>query len=68
MCYSLADLNGLFRLKGKCRKTFDVIVSTNSVCFKFRCADLQPGRTPTPLGVLLVRLSFWQPVSDSYKT
>jgi hypothetical protein len=36
MYYLPADFNGWFRLKGKSRRTFDTMVSTKSVFFKFR--------------------------------
>jgi hypothetical protein len=36
MYWSSADFSGGFRLKGKSRKTFDTIISTKSVFFKFK--------------------------------
>jgi hypothetical protein len=36
MYLSSVDFSGWFRLKGKSRNTFDIIISTKSVLFKFR--------------------------------
>jgi hypothetical protein len=36
MYWSSADFSGWFRLRGKSRQNFDIIISTKSVFFKFR--------------------------------
>jgi hypothetical protein len=57
MYQSSADVSSWFRLKGKSRKTFDIIVPTKSVIFNFQIwgfggGGLQPG-SPPPLGAPL---------------
>jgi hypothetical protein len=50
MCWSSAGFSGWFRLKGKSRAQFDIIISTKYV-FLFRVwrgwGDLQPGNPPS---------------------
>jgi hypothetical protein len=69
MYWSSADSIGLFRLKGKSRKTFDIIISTKCVFFlNFGLGILRgfgaAARQPLPL--LCSPLSEWMPLRCHY--
>jgi hypothetical protein len=46
MYWSSADFSRRFRLNGKSRKTFNIIVSTKYAFFYFNLEGLQPGSPP----------------------